>query len=502
MNFLSNHKIFVAATVGFFIAAVFTALHFRGSTSDTTTYVVKKQDIKRTILASGTITSQSLLGLGFKNAGNLESITAKVGDAVARGQILAMLNEQDASAMMSQAKAEVATAEAAYHKLINGASSQDIDVAKTELANAQSNYDAVKKQQDTAVQTAYSAMLNSGIAAIPIQTNGSSNVIISGTYLGTEQGSYTVRMNGNGFDVWGLEGGGGTIRYNVPLPVGTKGLFVIFSDGGTYYQGATWNIPIPNIQASTYLTNFNAYQNALQNQSQALATAQAAVTQAQSQLALKQATARPEDVAIAEAEIATAKAKLEAARATYDSNLIISPINGIVTSVDAKLGEPVPAEKEVLMVLDPRSLHIEANVPESSIANISAGQSVDFTLDAFDKEKHFSGQVLSMAPAATIVAGVTNYKVIISIPGDQSIRAGMTASLIITTGEKQNVLAVPNEMVSTVSGKKVVTVVKDGTSTAVPVTGGLIGDAYTEIMSGISEGDVVSTTAIHPDATN
>ena len=134
----------------------------------TVAYTVAKQDIKQTVLATGTITSQSNLNLSFKNGGILSKINVKVGDKVRKGQVLAMLDQRDASASLNQAKASVLSAQANYQKVKSGASQPEIAVAQASVVaaevtykNAQNTYTATESQQKSLVASAQGAMLNS-----------------------------------------------------------------------------------------------------------------------------------------------------------------------------------------------------------------------------------------------------------------------------------------------------------------------------------------------------
>jgi RND family efflux transporter MFP subunit len=474
-------------------------------------HTVQLEDIRQSVLATGTVTSQSNLNLSFKNTGVLTRLNAKVGDKVRTGQVLAMLDEKDVSASINQASASVLAAKANYNKVLNGASNAEVDVARSAVAaaqvtlsNAKSTYDVTVSQQKTAVANAQSAMFNAGLAANPVVGNsGGSTVTVSGTYSDTQTGQYKISILNSGaglyYSISGLESFTGPLNKGVPLPIGTKGLYFTFNNSGVVGTSDSWTIDIPNTQSSSYLTAANAYQTALQTQAQttvaakgAIDSAQAALLQSQAQLALKQTTARPEDVQAAQAQIATANAQLQTAQNQYSNNIISSPIDGVVTSVDLKLGENIPAQKAVIVVLDAKSLHVETNISESSISNIKADQSVEMTLDAFGPDRYFSGQVLSIDPASTVVSGVINYRVVSSLPNTPEIKPGMTANLTILIAEKDHVLGVPSRLIKTVGDKKYVSVLQNGKASDVEITTGLVGDSLTEVYTGVEAGTVIA----------
>ncbi|MEO8065817.1 MAG: efflux RND transporter periplasmic adaptor subunit [Candidatus Doudnabacteria bacterium] len=461
-------------------------------------YTVAAQDVRQTVISTGTVTSQSNLSLAFKSSGILTRLYVKVGDKVRAGRILAQLDEKDASASIAQANAQVLSAQANLDKVLNGASGTDIDVAQVALNNAKASLANTKTQQQTLVSNALSAMLNSGIAAIPAVANlSTATIAVSGTYTGTQQGADTITVSavGGGFtyNVTGLDTASGFINRGVAIPIGSHGLNINFSLTGNFASSDTWTISIPNIQSTSYLNNYNAYQAALQTQSQAVSTAQGSVDSAQAALDQKKAAARPEDVDAAKASLAQAKASLQIAQNAFANNIILAPISGQITTVSIKLGEQVTALKPALVLLDQNSLHVESNIPESSISLVAAGQAIDMTLDALGPDKHLQGQILSIDPASIVVSGVIEFRVISSLPTDPSIKPGMTVNLNIIIADKPNTLAIPNRLINTSDHKRTVTVLKQSKPQEIEITTGLAGDNYTEVVSGLSSGDVLVT---------
>ncbi len=139
--------------------------------------VASVQDVRKTVMATGNITSWSNLKLSFKNGGILKTLDVKVSDKVHAGDALATLDQKDANATVSQANAALSAAQASYDKLIRGASGPEIDVAKAAVSsaqlalnNAQINLENTQQQQDLAVKNAYSTLLNSTISAVPSST--------------------------------------------------------------------------------------------------------------------------------------------------------------------------------------------------------------------------------------------------------------------------------------------------------------------------------------------
>jgi len=470
-------------------------------TSNILTEVVKKQDLKQTVLATGVVTSSTDLNLSFKASGTVKQVNSAVGRKVGRGQILATLDQKDQLATLTSARAAVASAQANYNKVLAGASGEDIAVAQATVDAAQKTFDITKTQQAVLVQNSFKALLNTGLAATPKSSNvGSVEATVTGSYTSTEQGTYRLAAYDTGsgpyINVTGLETGNFRVISNAPVALGTRGLYVQFS-ATTMSAGDIWEVEIPNTQASSYTTNLNAYQSALQTQSAAVSTAQSTLNSALAALNLKKAQARPADVEAAQAQILSAQGQLAAALAVLENTIIRAPVAGTITKVDIKVGQSLTALTPAIVLQNIDQLHLEANISEANVAQIQSGQAVDVNFDALGPEQRFGAQVTNLDLSSTVVSGVVNYKLTATLNSPEGIRPGMTANMTILTGEKLQTLAVPARSVILRDGKKYVRVVTNSktkdyfeqeVTTGISADGGLV-----EVVSGLSEGQEIIT---------
>ena len=285
---------------------------------------------------------QSNFSLGFLASGRIQTVAVKTGDTVTKGQILATLDAGNAVGVLAQAKAALASAQANYEKVINGASGPAIDVAKAAVNTAQVNFDQTSKQQDVLVSNAYKNLLNSTPEAVPTTSTADLSIpSISGSYALSQEGTITLNMytTGDGayFSASGLVNASGVVSKTVAQPIGDSGLSIKFPT--TVGATTSWTISLPNTKAANYLSNYNAYQTALQTKSQTTASAQATLDQAKTSLAALVATARPEDVAAAKAQVDTAQGAVTIAESAYGNTVITAPSTGTVTSVAITVGQ-------------------------------------------------------------------------------------------------------------------------------------------------------------------
>ncbi|MCE9585340.1 efflux RND transporter periplasmic adaptor subunit [Candidatus Nomurabacteria bacterium] len=486
---------------GFLVVAIVGFFMFSGDKSDNIQISqVKFSDLSKNIQATGQVISKTDLNLSFNKTGTVKSVKVNVGDIVKTGQILATLDQGQAGAVLTQAKGALLAAKAKYNKILQGASNEEIVLAEIALKNSQNDFENVKNAQNVLVSNAYQNLLNSNLQAYP--TSSFTNAIsptISGTYILGKEGDIKISLyqsgNGGYFNTSGVFNTSGSISYSSPQALGDSGLYIQFPTN--YSVQDSWVVSIPNKQASNYLTNYNAYQNALKTQTSALSSAQSLVDQKQAELNLKKANARQSDIDLANADILSAEGNLESAQSAYEDTIIRAPADGTITKIDIKYGEISQVGKAVISLQDISNLYIEALINEANIANLKIGQNVSITFDAFGKDKSFTGVVSQIDPSAETNNGVVNYKIKILInEKDETIRPGMNANVNILAGEKNNVLAIPNVGIIQKDGKYFVdfiTNIKSKKYIEREVQTGFIGDNnMIEIVSGLSENDQIA----------
>jgi len=222
-----------------------------------------------------------------------------------------------------------------------------------------------------------------------------------------------------------------------------------------------------------------------------LATLDYQVAQANYNLQMRGPTA--EDIALLQEQIRQADITLAASRRALDEARLTAPLDGTVLTVNVKEGEFTSATLPAVVIADLGHLQVDVLVDESEIGQVVVDQEVFFTLDAFG-EREITGRVTEIALAPTVSQGVVNYKVTIALdPCELGLKIGMTANANIVVAAKQGVLLVPNRAIRLREGKKQVQVWRAGATEWVFITTGLSNDQYTEVLSGLTEGDLVVT---------
>lgn len=231
---------------------------------------------------------------------------------------------------------------------------------------------------------------------------------------------------------------------------------------------------------------------------------------------------------IADTDYETAWYTYEKAKNSYDisrndvakaeTNLgyatIYSPIDGVVLSRAVEEGQTVAASFSTPTLFtianDLTAMQVVADVDEADIGEVTEGQRVTFSVDAFPNDT-FEGKVTQVRQQATTTSNVVTYEVVVSAYNpDLKLKPGLTANITIYTLERNDVLAVPakalrftpaqpligseDKIVDTTGEHKLWT--REGnTFTAHAVQVGMSNGIMTEITGGINEGTIIITGA-------
>jgi RND family efflux transporter MFP subunit len=203
------------------------------------------------------------------------------------------------------------------------------------------------------------------------------------------------------------------------------------------------------------------------------------------------------------ASIDVAKAEVQGAEVALENTLIRAPFDGTVLTKDADVGEIVSplgasstSRAAVVTMADMSSLQVEADVSESNIEKIKAGQDCEITLDAYP-DFRYAGYVAKIVPTADRSKATVLVKVAFR-KYDSRVLPEMSAKVLFLNKKVEEkslseraILVVPYTAIRKSDEKEYVYRVKDGRVNEVEVkTGRTVGD-YTEVISGVEDGDRV-----------
>lgn len=181
------------------------------------------------------------------------------------------------------------------------------------------------------------------------------------------------------------------------------------------------------------------------------------------------------------------KAELEKLKAEFASSRLLASMDGVVYSVQRGLEGTTSTRDEVIMtIIDGTQGMFEMEEPEymqyfseDDIINLeitygSAAGAYEVTptkMDEWSEKQYFS---------------------VYSGPDNDGIEVGTKASIQMVLDEKEDVIYLPNECIYKADDKSYVYVLDEqNMQTACWIETGLVGDAVTEVISGLNEGDMV-----------
>ncbi|WP_131796290.1 efflux RND transporter periplasmic adaptor subunit, partial [Candidatus Protofrankia datiscae] len=207
-----------------------------------------------------------------------------------------------------------------------------------------------------------------------------------------------------------------------------------------------------------------------------------------------------------QAAVDAADAVLLVAQQSLDQARLISPISGLVAAVNIAPGQSVSAGSSTatIVVLNPDAMQVTTTVSDSDLAAVKIGARARITPDGTSSPLTGTVVAVGLLPAASTASGGTAsagssgsssgaaYPVTIGLNDDGGkLFAGSGAAVAIVTASATDALAVPTSAVLRIGNRYVVSVLRDGRATSVPVRVGAVGTAFTQVTSGLSEGDQV-----------
>jgi len=206
-------------------------------------------------------------------------------------------------------------------------------------------------------------------------------------------------------------------------------------------------------------------------------------------------------VANAEAAIASTEATIAASEKAIEGAEIRSPVAGRITRMLLKVDDRVApgaltAAVSPVQVMDLDNLRIEAQASEDDVVNLALDQRARITFDALD-DITLDGHVCEIESVGILIQGVPTFPVRICLETtDTRVRVGLTATVDVATGRRENVLLLPSRAVSLIGDKhSVILLLADNSRVETQVTVGRTSGGLTEIANGLTEGQRVVVPA-------
>lgn len=389
------------------------------------------------VYAPGTVTSSTETIVSSTAAGRVTAVPVSLGSVIAKGAVVARIDDAQARLQVEQAESQLTSARAQA-----GQAAAGVNAANARVRTAVAGANSVASQQRAAEAQVGVAEARVRAARVQVATAADNLARIERLYA---EGAVSEQQ---------------VVQARAALRTAQAEL-----DGA-------------NAALDT------AQQNA-RSAAAATQVAQAQVGEARSGAQQAAAASRQAQAAVGTAESQVSQAKLALSRYT-----IRSLVAGTVSRVVAGVGDYVQIGAPVVAVVQPNALYVRADVDESDIGPVRTGQIAYFTSDAAPNTT-YQGTITQVGASASPQTSTypVDIRYLNTITG---LRVNMSVDVNIVVRENPNALLVPSSAVVTTPSPHVWTVV-DRRLRARAVTIGTRDtvNGRTEITSGLQEGDLV-----------
>jgi len=375
------------------------AFYFWGNQASATQYQtarVERGNLRNTVTATGTLQAVTTVQVGSQASGTISALYVDFNSVVKKGQIVAQLDPAVFKAQVDQARANFQQAVASLQQARAAVENSRAGVSDAQARGLAANSTAQNNQAGVSAAQANLAVLKAQQDDALSYLKQQEALLKSGVVPQRE------------YDIAQTAYRTAEARYN---------------------------------QAAAQLN-----QAVLSQQSASgagIAQSQAQVQQSQAQVQQSQAQVKQ-----AQAQIQQAEAALRLAEVNLAHTTIASPIDGVVVSRDVDVGQTVAASLSAPTLFtianDLTQMQVIANIDQADIGLVDQAKSVKFSVDAF-RGKDFDGEIQQIRLNPQNVQNVVTYNVVIDVSNpEKKLKPGMTANLMITIDERNNVLKVPN----------------------------------------------------------
>jgi len=543
----------LAALLVIIVGVGFALLAPRPAEQTGRTVPAQQGTVSETVTATGTVETSGTLQLSFATTGVVETVSVADGDAVLEGDDLAALDDTSQRQALASAKSTYVQAvtnaeqtpltlaaaqrnltEAERNQRINRKTyAQSVSAARASLSDAQASWSeacltpegvcpddsvwsqlraaeadivAAQTAYDQAVQTATKTAETNQVKLSQAQVNvdaARSTKNSQCDLYGSDSTQCTTAVNSlrSAEQAYALQ-----IQNNESSDIAAQQSLV-----NANARVTTANVALRRLQSTLRSTSADAVRAAqnsldsalltqtkgLEADRQALQAAKEAL--AQQQVSSQAVTIGDSELTAAQASVNVAKAGLAAARQALADTVLLSPIDGTVASVDIEAGDAVTAGTAVMTIVPDAPFEIVAEFSEADALKLVPGQPATVSFDALPGTTA-EGTVTSVAAlpttatntagALTSSGGVTTYSATITLEdAPDTVREGMSVSVVVTTQQVDDVVWVPTAAITTVGGVSTVTIRNGEVDTVVEITIGLAGDSCSEVTGGVQAGD-------------
>lgn len=448
----------------------------------TTTNAIRGE-LQESISTSGTVKSEEVKVIFAPVSGTLGTVNVEAGDAVSAGELLISYNMDKLESSMRQSQLQLEKSTASYNGTL-----ADNSRSQAKLNEAKVNLDVLNQQ--IADTKAYIKDLQNELSESKRHTSNA---------LAEESMDLQKSLTRLTDELTSLKG---------QLQTLTEA--AVLDDAAIAAKTAEIESKQEEIRNTNDAISRNTYVTTTANNSDYVAELENKIADAQEQLkdyetykaemegqkdSSENTVMDSYDRAQQDAEKELANLSYQETEADYNQAKegIHADFDGIVTECSAIPGAGVNGGTQLLTLESSENVKVTFNASKYDIEKLALGQKAEVVISGRTYEGEIS-KINRMALKGESNTPMVGVEIHLSNP-DDNIILGMDAKLKIYTQKAENALLIPVEAVNADKEGDFLYVVEEGLVVRKPIVCGIATDAYTEVLEGITEEDVIILSA-------
>ncbi len=188
-----------------------------------------------------------------------------------------------------------------------------------------------------------------------------------------------------------------------------------------------------------------------------------------------------------------AKANFDAVKSSVE---LTSPISGIVTAVNANIGDLAAVGMPLVTVANINSMKIILNVGEVDLAHFSIGQPIK-VYSEIKPGIIMNGKISQSAKSAEIESRTFEVKGIFPNTSDRWFKPGMFCTADVELKSQKGSMVIPTRAITITEKGSGVFTIENNKAYFKLITQGLSNDTFTEVIDGLKEGETIVTVGMN-----
>ena len=509
--------------------------------------MVARGNLSVTVTGNGQVSSSDQIDVKPKVSGDVVYVGVKSGENVAVGTLIAQLNTRDAVKAVRDAEVNLESARITLAKLKKPADILSLTQSENSLTEARENlkkgYDEIFSDMADAFLdlptvvsglqdvlygknvtigqdniAAYTDMIKSyNNTALNLKNDVVQKYVVAGSSYDKTFALYkTVSRSSDSAVIENLAGKTyETVKNTADAVKSASNLLDMVKKE---LWGRNLNIPASlaahQSSLADYTSKINSQASALSGSINSIENSKRAIAEKTEVLTDVKKGSDDLDLAAQELAVKQKENALADAKEKLADYYIRAPLAGTIAQLNIKKSDNVSVSDVAAIVVTPQKF-AEVSLNEVDIASIKVGQKAKLTFDAVE-DLNLEGEVAELDLIGAVDQGVVTYNVKVAFDAtDERIKPGMSVSASIITETKENVLLVPNSALKTENRERYVELPAEPfTASASPqgtildvsprkteVEVGISNDKFTEVTSGLKEGDQIIVRTVLPKNT-